>query len=259
MTAEMTAGMTARWGALAGVGVVLLAITAVSRRPLPTPPPTPLPDRNTYRAIWQRQHNAGDVDPAKGFVGWFVDLSYTLGSPLARVGLQPDVLTLWGLWLAAAVAVAAAQGNRWCLLAAPLVAVSALTDGVDGCVAGLTGRATRRGFVLDSVVDRLSDGLFAGALVLAGGAPWSGVAAAGALMMLEYLRSRAGNAGLGEVGVVTVGERPSRTVAAVLGLLAMGIAPDHAPFIGTGSLLIMLALAVVGFVQLSTHVARRMG
>jgi CDP-diacylglycerol--glycerol-3-phosphate 3-phosphatidyltransferase len=181
-----------------------------------------------------------------------------MAAPLARRGVQPDILTLWGLALACGVPAVSSAHHRWLLLASALVIVSALTDGVDGCVAGLTGRATARGFVLDSVVDRVSDALFAGALVVAGGASWAAAVAVGALTMLEYLRARAGNAGMGEVGVVTVGERPSRIIATVLGLGAIGISPAHAAFIGTGSLLVTAGVAAVGFVQLAVHIAIRM-
>ena len=54
------------------------------------------------------------------------------------------------------------------LLAVVLVVVSGLLDGLDGAVAVLTDRATRWGHVLDSLVDRCSDGLYLVALWLVG-------------------------------------------------------------------------------------------
>jgi phosphatidylglycerophosphate synthase len=223
-----------------------------------SPPAGALPDLGSYRSIWQRQHHAADIDPSAGFLGGYLRVSYALSAPLARRGVQPDVLTLLGVWPAAAALAAAHGGGRWTLAAAACVVLSAQIDGLDGCVAGLTGRATARGYVLDSVADRVSDAVFAAALVAAGGRAWAGVTAVSALMMLEYLRARSGNAGQGEVGVVTVGERPSRVIAAAVGLAAVGVAPAHAAAIGTGSLLIMAGLAAAGFVQLAVHLARHL-
>ena len=80
--------------------------------------------------------------------------------------------------------------------------------------------------------------------------------AVGALMMLEYLRARAGNAGQGEVGVVTVGERPTRVIAATLGLAAIGARPSSAAFIATGSLMVMAVAGAAGFIQLAWHLGR---
>lgn len=238
------------------VGVMLVVIAGASRQP----PPSEVPSCTSYGAIWQQQHHAPDVNPTHGMVGMFLRLTYALAAPLARIGVRPDVLTLWGLWLAGAAVVVARIGSNWCLLAALVIVISALTDGVDGCVAGLTMRASQRGYVLDSVVDRISDALFVLALVVAGGQPraalWSGVAAVGALMMLEYLRARAGNAGQGEVGVVTVGERPTRVIAATIGLAAIGVRPSSAAFIATGSLMVMAAAGAAGFIQLAWHLGR---
>ncbi len=237
-------------------GGLLVVLAGVSRQP----PTSEVPSVAGYGVIWQEQHHAPDVDPAHGTVGAFLRLTYALAAPLARIGIRPDVLTIFGLWLAGAAVVTARIGPYWPLLSALVVVISALTDGVDGCVAGLTMRASQRGYVLDSVVDRISDALFVVALVVAGGASrssyWAGVAAVGALMMLEYLRARAGNAGQGEVGVVTVGERPTRVIAAAIGLTAIGVRPSSAAFIATGSLMVMVAAGAVGFIQLAWHLGR---
>lgn len=239
-------------GALGCTGLILCLFTVVTARP----PGSPIVGFDAYGAIWQRQHMAPDVDPTHGVVGVVLRLTHTLATPLARRGLNPGAITLWGLWLAAVAAGTAGLAQRWPLLAATVVLGSVLVDGVDGCVAGLTNRATRRGFVLDSMVDRLSDALFAVALVRAGGRTGAAVSTVSALMMLEYLRARAGNAGKGDVGMVTVGERPTRAVAAIVGLGAVGIHPGRAPGIATASLIVIAALSAVGFIQLAWHLGR---
>ena len=239
--------------AATGVGLVLLT-AATARRPT-----GPLPSLDGYFARWQVQHRAPDVDPRQLlFVRQVLTLAYRLARPLARVGCSPDGLTLWGVWLAGAVLVAADSGGRWVIVAAVLAIVSAMTDAVDGAVAALTDRATRYGFVLDSVVDRLSDVAFVLALLAAGGEPEAAGAAGVALFVLEYTRARAGSAGLGEVGVITVGERPTRVVITVLSLLAAGVHPaSRRSFAGAG-LWGTAGVCAVGLAQLAVDLRRRL-
>ena len=94
------------------------------------------------------------------------------------------------------------------VVAGLLVGLSGLLDSLDGALAIGTGRASRRGFVLDSVVDRLTEAAYAAALWVAG-APGSAAVAFGALCWLpDYLRARAGQAGVRETGALSVWERP---------------------------------------------------
>ena len=74
---------------------------------------------------------------------------------LRRLKLSPNVLTLAGLVVAGAAAYLAASGL---LIAAGLVLLaSGAFDLLDGALARATGRATRFGALLDSVVDRVSE------------------------------------------------------------------------------------------------------
>jgi CDP-diacylglycerol--glycerol-3-phosphate 3-phosphatidyltransferase len=93
-----------------------------------------------------------------------------------------------------------------------LVGLSGLLDSLDGALAIATGRASRRGFVLDSAVDRLTEAAYAAALWVAGAPGWL-AAVFGALCWLpDYLRARAGQAGVTETGAISVWERPTRVV-----------------------------------------------
>ena len=112
------------------------------------------------------------------------------------------MLTAWGLLASAAVVAIVAAGGRWVLLAGGIVVLSGFLDSLDGTVAVLTERVTRFGFVLDSVVDRLSDVAYLLALAVLGATASLCVAAGVALGLLEYTRARAGNASMGEIGVV---------------------------------------------------------
>jgi CDP-diacylglycerol--glycerol-3-phosphate 3-phosphatidyltransferase len=121
-------------------------------------------------------------------------------------------------WRGVATASSVWIWRRWWLL----LAVTGLLDNLDGAVAVIGGRTSRAGYVLDSVADRFSDALLLGSL-------WV-LSAPGLLVALtifvgfvqEYARARAGAARIGEVGVVSISERPTRIVivSVFLGLCA---------------------------------------
>ena len=216
--------------------------------------PEPLLDRDGFLETWSRLHHF-DARRANVFVRGWLAVVLAVSRPLARRGVAPDLVTLGSLVVAAGVPALAAPGGWWLVAAAALVLMSAVLDGVDGAVAVLTERESRWGYVLDSVVDRVSEALFLLAL-WAGGADGRLVVAAGVLVyLLEYTRARAGSAGGDGVGRITVAERPQRVIVLVFGLLA-------GPF-GSGLLSVaagvLAALTVVGLVQLLLAVRRQLG
>lgn len=236
------------------VGAALAGVTVATARA----PRSPVPDLAGYRTRWSDLHEGFDPAGNRWVSGW-LRVTYGLGRPLARAGVAPNLLTLWTLWLAFAVVIAVREGNRWTMLAAPaLIVLSAVVDGLDGCVAALTDRATRWGYVLDSVVDRVSDALYLVAVWAVGGAGWLALLAGALGWLQEYVRARAGAAGLHEVGVVTVAERPTRvilTAGALLGAITM---PDRAEQVATAALAALAVLAAVALVQVLVHVRRRL-
>ncbi len=141
---------------------------------------------------------------------------------LSRVGLTPNALTLAGLVVAAASAYLAASG----LLAAAglTLLASGVFDLFDGALARATGRATGFGALLDSVVDRLSEGVaLLGVLIYyAEAASTPGVvlaylALAGSVMV-SYTRARAEALGIDcDDGLMT---RPERVVVLSAALVA---------------------------------------
>ncbi|WP_243407792.1 CDP-alcohol phosphatidyltransferase family protein, partial [Frankia canadensis] len=193
---------------------------------------TPVPDRDAYLDRWARLH--GGYDPRDGL--WLVRAWLTwvhrLASPLAALRVPPSAVTAAGVVVTGLAVPTAAAGGRWPLLGVAALVVGGVADSVDGAVAVLTDRAGPRGFVLDSVADRCGDMLCLTALWCLGASGGLLVAAGCALWLLEYTRARAGNAGFGEIGVVTVGERPTRLIATGFGLAGAGLAavvarPQH--------------------------------
>jgi phosphatidylglycerophosphate synthase len=238
---------------LAAAAVAVLGLTvATARRPTP-----PVPDLAGYLARWAPLH--GNYQPAPTSVaGRWLTLAYRVARPLAARGVSPDALTAWGVLASVAVAVVAAPGGRWPLAAVGIVVAAGLLDNLDGAVAILSGRTTRWGFVLDSLADRLSDTAYLLPLWFLG-APGPVCLTGGMLMGLqEYARARAGNAGMGEIGVVTVWERPTRVILTAGLLLGSGLLVARADLIATLGAVAWIVLGTVGLTQLLTVVHQRL-
>jgi phosphatidylglycerophosphate synthase len=238
---------------LAAAALAVLTLAAVTARR----PTAPLPDREGYFDRWSALH--GGYDPREsGWARWWLGITFRSARPLARRGVLPDVLTLLGVVVALAVVVLADAGGRWPLLAIAVVVLSGLLDNLDGAVAVMTDRATRFGAVLDSVVDRVSDGLYLVALWRLG-APGELAVAAGALMVLqEYARARATAGGMDDVGVVTVWERPTRVVVTAFTLLGAGLCTAHATEAALLGAAAWAGLGAIGLTQLLVVVRRRL-
>jgi phosphatidylglycerophosphate synthase len=239
---------------LAGAGLALVVMGLVTARR----PAHEIPDRDGYFDRWQVLH--GGYDPRTGnpwLRGWLT-MAYTLARPLARRGVQPDVLTISSVWLAGAVFVPSSVGGRWAMLAGWLVVASGLFDTLDGCVAVLEDRTTRWGYVLDSAVDRVNDAIYLAAVVSVGAPLELAVVCGFGFFLLEYLRARAGNAGGDEVGRVTVGERPNRVIVLAASLHFGGVFLAHEVLVATFGLSVMTALTAIALAQLTVTVRRQL-
>jgi CDP-diacylglycerol--glycerol-3-phosphate 3-phosphatidyltransferase len=213
--------------------------------------------RDDYLAAWSRWH--GGTGTESPLVRGWLSLAYALARPMA--GLPPVVASALGLLAAVAAVVPSSAGGPWLLGAGALVGFSGLLDSLDGALAIGTGRASRRGFVLDSVVDRLTEAAYAGALWAAGAPGWL-AAVFGALCWLpDYMRARAGQAGVSETGALSVWERPTRVILTGLTLVGAGVlaASGAVPVVVTAGAAVGAALGVVGVVQLGFSLRRMLG
>jgi phosphatidylglycerophosphate synthase len=183
---------------------------------------------------------------------------HALARPFVRMRVPPDVLTFSGLLVAAGAVGAAGLGGGWLWLAVVLVVISGVLDNLDGAVAVLTDRVTAWGHVLDSAVDRCSDGLCLVALWAVGAPGVVSVAAGAAMGLAEYVRARAGAAGMAEVGVVTIFERPTRVIVTASFLLGAAIYGAHAVGWATAGACAWLGLGLVALIQLVPVVRRRL-
>ncbi len=140
---------------------------------------------------------------------------------LARTSITPNTITWFGLALAVGAAVLITTGHL--LVAGLVVLLAGFFDLLDGALARHTERTTRFGAVLDSTLDRLSEGaLLLGIMVFYAGREESiGVLLAGAALLaslsVSYVRARAEAMGFEcRVGLFT---REGRIIVLVLGLL----------------------------------------
>jgi phosphatidylglycerophosphate synthase len=207
-----------------------------------------------YCAAWSRLHGGFDPSTASILVRGWVRIAYGIGSFLGRKRIGPTAVTTAGLLLCWSAPAVIPIGRPGLLLAAVIVLLAALADGLDGAVAVLTDRASRLGFVYDSVADRLGEAAWLLAFWLAGAPAWAVVAAGATSWIQEYARARATAAGMDDIGVVTVAERPTRVLVTIFGLL-LGAA---VPVLVVAAVLVWLALALIGLVQLAVVIVNRL-
>jgi len=222
----------------------------------------PLLTWNEYAVTWAGLH--GGVDPRTGggaFQGW-LRMAYRIGRALAHAHVGPAAVTTAGLVISLLTPVFASQGSWWVLVAAGLVLLSAVADSVDGALAVITQRTTRLGFVYDSLADRISELAWLAALKVVGVPGWLVVLCAAIAWLHEYLRARATDAGMSDVGVVTAAERPTRVVFAFLGLALGGVAgfvtQPLAAGTATAATAIWVLFGLIGFAQLLSTVHARL-
>jgi len=210
-----------------------------------------IPDRDAYFERWSDLHLG--YDPRRAF--WprtWLTLTFYCARPLARRGVAPNLVTIAGGLISGLVPVLAWRGGSgWLWLGVVLVVVSGLLDNLDGAVAALTDRVTELGYVLDSMVDRISDGCYLLALWLLGAPAWLCVVGGVVTMLQEYLRARAGNAGPGELGVITVAERPARVIVTAFALCGAAVVPAHVDTAASLGAAVWLGLGALGFGQLT--------
>lgn len=166
-----------------------------------------------------------------------------VGQRLKRTGITADHLTVLGVLMAVAAAVAIGSGHL--RIGLVLLIATALPDVLDGAVAKASGTASSRGAFFDSTADRLTDAL------LLGGVAWHlasvdgghivvlPMAVLAASMLISYERAKAEALGYNAKGGLM--ERAERLIA-----LGVGLFFDQ---ILIGILWVMLVLTLVTALQ----------
>jgi CDP-diacylglycerol--glycerol-3-phosphate 3-phosphatidyltransferase len=149
-------------------------------------------------------------------------------------------VTVAGVVLAADAALLADR-HPWA--AAITVALATLCDGLDGAVAVVGGRATRYGAVADAIADRIADAAFAVVLWRCGVPWWLAIACGAVALGIDGLRRVRG-----VPTRITVGERPTWTICAVLASGSSAITSAQWPVLTCAA--VWLAAGVVGLAQI---------
>lgn len=167
---------------------------------------------------------------------------------LLQLGLGPNAVSVLGAAGVSLAALATLPFGRfgWGLL---LIALLSAGDLLDGTMARLSGRTSRWGAFLDSVVDRISDGAVLGGIALyfarTDQSLLAGLAVAALLMgqVTSYTKARAES--LGATADVGVAERAERVLIVLLALLGAALGIDWALPLAL-ALLTVLGMVTIG-------------
>ena len=175
----------------------------------------------------------------------------SVGSAFAKVEGSPTAWTALGLALSVLAAVAYATARyEGELLGGVLILVGGWFDIVDGAVARVTNRTSKRGAFLDSTLDRVAEvALFTGILLGAYAPPATVLLALSLSLLVSYTRAKGDALGVKLAGV-GIGERSERllivAVSSLVGLLGWG-------------LLLVIAVAAFTFVERTYTAVRGLG
>jgi len=176
-----------------------------------------------------------------------------LGAALRKTKMTPDHLTVAGLVLAAASAVAVGAGRL--RIGLILVILAALPDLLDGALAKASNTSSQRGAFFDSTVDRITDALLLGGIAYYFAAsgefdPRLAVlpfAVSAVSSVISYQRAKAESLGLDAKGGLM--ERAERIVVLCVGLLIEPWLPGALVWILWGMLVLITITAIQRFVK----------
>ena len=168
--------------------------------------------KEEFFATWSKLHGDAKIE---GIVKAWLQISFAVVKPLAKLKVTPNLLTFAGLVSAIALWQFA---DSW--IAAIFLVLSLFFDGIDGSLAIVSKVTSKFGAFTDSFVDRLSEIFWALALYKLGTPAALVFFALLATYIQEYLRARAGGLGYEEVGIVTICERPVRASLIFIAIVA---------------------------------------
>ena len=168
--------------------------------------------KEEFFATWSKLHGDAKIE---GIVKAWLQISFAVVKPLAKLKVTPNLLTFAGLVSAIALWQFA---DSW--IAAIFLVLSLFFDGIDGSLAIVSRATSKFGAFTDSFIDRLSEIFWALALYKLGAPAALVFFALLATYIQEYLRARAGGLGYEEVGIVTICERPVRASLIFIAIVA---------------------------------------
>ena len=182
---------------------------------------------------------------------FFTKLVNPLATRLARAGVTPDAITVFGTTGAVASALIFFPRGGW-FTGTMLVWGFVMLDLVDGAVARVSGRTSTFGAVLDSSCDRIADAAVFGSIAwyfARHGQRWMFLAALLCLVLgslTSYIRARAEAAGL--TATVGIAERADRLIIVLVGT---GLSGQHlqVPYVQAIALWALVAASTITVIQ----------
>ena len=144
-----------------------------------------------------------------------------VGKGFAATGLSPNFWTVVGLVIALSSAVVYGMGVEFGLIIGGiLLLVSGFFDMVDGQVARVTGKTSKKGEYLDSMFDKISEvAIFLGILVGGYAEPYIVLLAITLSLLVSYARAKSDLINIKLQGI-GIGERAERLlVIAIIGII----------------------------------------
>ena len=144
-----------------------------------------------------------------------------VGKGFAATGLSPNFWTVVGLVIALSSAVVYGMGIEFGLIiGGVLLLVSGFFDMVDGQVARVTGKTSKKGEYLDSMFDKISEvAIFLGILVGGYAEPYVVLLAITLSLLVSYARAKSDLINIKLQGI-GIGERAERLlIIAIIGII----------------------------------------
>ena len=144
-----------------------------------------------------------------------------IGKGFASTGLSPNFWTGIGIIFAFASAIAYGINMEFALIIGGiLLLISGFFDIVDGQVARVAGKTSKKGAFLDSVFDKIAEvAIFLGILIGGYAEPYLVLLAITLSLLVSYARARAESLGIKLQGI-GIGERAERLlVIAIIGMI----------------------------------------
>jgi archaetidylinositol phosphate synthase len=173
-----------------------------------------------------------------------------IGKGFASTGLSPNFWTGVGIVFAFASAIAYGLNMEFALIiGGVLLLVSGFFDIVDGQVARVTSKTSKKGAFLDSVFDKIAEvTIFLGILIGGYAEPYLVLLAITLSMLVSYTRARAESLGIKLQGI-GIGERAERLlVIAIIGMVGF---MDYA-------VMIVIVIAGITLIQRIVVTARQL-
>ncbi len=202
--------------------------------------------KEEFFATWSKLHGDAKIE---GIVKAWLQISFVVVKPLAKLKVTPNLLTFAGLVSAIALWQFA---DSW--IAAIFLVLSLFFDGIDGSLAIVSKVTSKFGAFTDSFVDRLSEIFWALALYKLGTPAALVFFALLATYIQEYLRARAGGLGYEEVGIVTICERPVRASLIFIAIVANVLNFE----LVTATSIIWVAMQTIALLQLTGSLYKRL-